>query len=110
MTEDIERNCSVTPVPEDFGIMQNFPNPFNGSTVIRYSLPRSAYVKITVYDMLGKDIAVLVNGQISPGYYETNISAKNLSSGIYFYRMEVIDNTINNAHKLGRVYKMAVIK
>ena len=110
LTEDIERNCSVTPVPEDFGIMQNFPNPFNGSTVIRYSLPRSAYVKITVYDMLGKDIAVLVNGQISPGYYETNISAKNLSSGIYFYRMEVIDNTINNAHKLGRVYKMAVIK
>lgn len=110
MAEDIERNCSISPIPDDFSISQNFPNPFNGSTIIRYNVPRSSYVKITVYDMLGKEIAVPVNGQISPGYYETSISAKNLSSGIYFYRMEVTDNTVSNALKLGRVYKMAVIK
>ncbi len=110
MTGDLEKNCNVIPVPDDFGISQNFPNPFNGSTIISYSLPRSAYVKITVYDLLGKEIAVPVNGQISAGYYETSISGKNLSSGIYFYRMEVTDNTVSNALKLGRVYKMVLIK
>ncbi|MFA5010464.1 MAG: T9SS type A sorting domain-containing protein [Ignavibacteria bacterium] len=111
MAQDVEKNCgSVKPIPDDFGISQNFPNPFNGSTIIRYSIPRSSYVKITIYDMLGKEIAVPVNGQISAGYYETSISAKNLSSGIYFYRMEVTDNTVSNSLKLGRVYKMAVIK
>lgn len=110
IAEEVEKNCRVTPIPEDFGIMQNFPNPFNGSTVIRYSLPRSAYVKITVYDMLGRVVAVPVNGQKQGGYYEANISAKELSSGIYFYRMEITDNTVNNVLKKGRVYKMALIK
>ena len=111
LAADVEKNCGgVKPIPDDFGISQNFPNPFNGSTIIRYNVPRSSYVKITVYNMLGKEIAVPVNGQISPGYYETSISALNLASGIYFYRMQVIDNTVSNALKLGRVYKMAVIK
>ncbi|MFA7361185.1 MAG: T9SS type A sorting domain-containing protein [Candidatus Kapaibacterium sp.] len=111
LANDLEKNCDeIVNAPSDFGISQNFPNPFNGSTIIRYSLPRSANVKITVYNMLGRVISVPVNGQISPGYYETSISALNLASGVYFYRMEVVDNTVSNALKLGRVYKMVVIK
>lgn len=111
LANDLEKNCDeIVNAPSDFGISQNFPNPFNGSTIIRYSLPRSANVKITIYNMMGNVIAVPVNGQIQPGYYETSISALNLASGVYFYRMEVVDNTVSNALKLGRVYKMVVIK
>lgn len=111
LANDVEKNCDyIVKAPSDFNISQNFPNPFNGSTIIRYSLPRRAHVKITVYNLLGREVAVPVNGQIPPGYYETSISALNLASGVYFYRMEVVDNTVSNALKLGRVYKMVVIK
>lgn len=110
MAEDVERNCIATLLPDDFSISQNFPNPFNSQTVIRYNAPRSAYIKISIYNMLGQKIAVPVNGQVSAGFYEINVTALNLSSGIYFYRMEVTDNTVSNVLKRGRVYKMAVIK
>lgn len=78
--------------------------------MIRYTAPRSAYIKISVYDLLGKEIAVPVNGQMPAGYHEINLSVLNLSSGIYFYRMQVVDNTVSNTLKLGRVYKMVVVK
>lgn len=109
---EIENNCTnpAAIIPADFSIAQNFPNPFNSQTVIRYTAPRSAYIKISVYDLLGKEVAVPVNGQTPAGYHEVNVSALNLSSGIYFYRMQVVDNTVSNALKLGRVYKMVVVK
>jgi hypothetical protein len=109
---EIENNCTnpAAIIPSDFSITQNFPNPFNSQTVIRYTSPRSAYIKISVYDLLGKEIVVPVNGQTPAGYHEVNVSALNLSSGIYFYRMQVVDNTVSNALKLGRVYKMVVVK
>lgn len=109
LTGDVE-NCTGTIIPDDFSISQNFPNPFNSQTVIRYNVPRSAYIKITIYDLLGKEISVPVNNQVNAGFYEINISALNLSSGIYFYRMEVTDNAFNNTIKRGRTYKMAIIK
>lgn len=73
--------------PAIYSLDQNYPNPFNPSTVIQYSLPEASDVTLAVYDMLGREVASLVDGQKSAGSYEVSFSAMNLSSGIYFYRL-----------------------
>ena len=80
----IESNCSYyeCTIPEDFSLAQNFPNPFNSSTIIKYNVPRSAFVKIVIYDLLGREVSAPVNGQTAPGYYELNVSSLNLASGV----------------------------
>ena len=89
---------------------QNFPNPFNSSTIIKYNVPRSAFVKIVIYDLLGREVSAPVNGQTAPGYYELNVSSLNLASGVYLYRMIVMDNTTSNAIRIGKILKMVVMK
>ncbi|HSD62684.1 MAG TPA: T9SS type A sorting domain-containing protein [Ignavibacteriaceae bacterium] len=76
--------------PSRFFLFQNYPNPFNPSTVIKYQVPELSKVKLTVYDVLGREIKTLVNEEKPVGSYEVEFSAKggNLSSGIYFYRIE----------------------
>jgi hypothetical protein len=76
-------------LPETFLLNQNYPNPFNPSTKISYSIPQSSFVTLKVYDILGKEIAALVNEEKQAGSYEINFDTKNLSSGIYFYRIQV---------------------
>jgi hypothetical protein len=73
--------------PEEFELYQNFPNPFNPSTIIKYSIPTSEFVSLIVYDMLGKEVATLVNEEQSAGNYEVDFNAAGLSSGIYFYKL-----------------------
>lgn len=75
-------------VPEQFELGQNYPNPFNPTTVIRYQLPVSSEVRLEVYDMLGRNVATLVDEQVSAGRHSVNFDAGNLSSGIYLYRLE----------------------
>ncbi|MDQ7816153.1 MAG: T9SS type A sorting domain-containing protein [Melioribacteraceae bacterium] len=72
-----------------FELGQNFPNPFNPETVINYQLGKRSYVTLKVYDLLGKEIALLVNGEKEPGNYSINFSAKEypLSSGVYLYKL-----------------------
>ncbi len=72
-------------LPQEYNLEQNFPNPFNGTTVIRYQIPEECNVKIKLYDMLGKEIKTLVDEYKNPGFYEYRLSSENLSSGIYFY-------------------------
>ncbi|MDX1640793.1 MAG: T9SS type A sorting domain-containing protein [Balneolaceae bacterium] len=74
-------------VPEEFTLSQNYPNPFNPTTVIRYQLPVSSEVRLEVYDMLGRNVATLVNEQVAAGRHTVNFDAGNLSSGIYLYRL-----------------------
>jgi hypothetical protein len=75
-----------------FELSNNYPNPFNPSTQIRYSIPKSSMVSLKVYDMVGRQVATLVNGYQDAGKYtvtfNTNESSLNLSSGVYFYRLE----------------------
>ncbi len=66
---------------------QNYPNPFNPTTVISYSVPTSCQVRLTVLDILGREIVELVNEQKFAGTYEVKFTASNLPSGIYFYRL-----------------------
>lgn len=74
--------------PTDFVLTQNYPNPFNPSTTIEYSVPRNAFVSVKVYDVMGKEIAVLVNGQKTAGNYIVQFNGSNINSGIYFYTLE----------------------
>lgn len=71
-------------------LMQNYPNPFNPGTTISYSLPKTANVSLKVFNLLGQEVAVLVNEQRSPGYYQVQWNAT-VPSGIYFYRLQAGD-------------------
>jgi len=77
----------ITEIPTSFELSQNYPNQFNPTTTIRYSLPTSANVKLVVYDLLGREIATLVNEEQSAGWKEVQWNAKNMSNGIYFYKL-----------------------
>ncbi|MCK9424451.1 MAG: T9SS type A sorting domain-containing protein [Ignavibacteriaceae bacterium] len=82
-------------IPESYQLEQNYPNPFNPSSTIRYDIPKTSFVKISVYDMLGREIKVLVNEEKNPGRYEIVFDAKELASGIYFYAIRTGEFTQN---------------
>ena len=75
-------------LPLGFALSQNYPNPFNPSTKIKYSVPQTSRVQIKVYDVLGNEVATLVNEEKPAGVYEANWNAANLSSGVYFYQIK----------------------
>jgi len=81
-----------------FALSQNYPNPFNPITRIKYSIPYSADVSIKIFDMLGKEVETLVDEYKSAGTYEISFSLKNLSSGIYFYR--IISGNYSKTNKM----------
>ena len=71
-----------------FNLAQNYPNPFNPATTIRYQLSQSGFVSLKVYDLIGREVATLVNGQKPAGSYNVNFDASSLTSGVYFYRLK----------------------
>ena len=76
-----------TEIPREFSLEQNFPNPFNPVTNIKFDVAKSGPVKIIIYDLLGKEVSVVINKQLAPGRYMIDFNAENLSSGIYFYKL-----------------------
>jgi hypothetical protein len=90
----IKYNSGVTPVKNEssllnqFTLEQNYPNPFNPKTVISYQLPVSGNVTLKVYDLLGREVATLVDEYRVAGRYEIEFNASELSSGIYFYKLQ----------------------
>ena len=83
-------------LPRSFVLHQNYPNPFNPITKIRYEIPKPAHVKLVIYDLLGREVLVLINKTVEPGYYETYWDGKtsqgdNVSSGLYFYTIKAGD-------------------
>jgi len=89
-TVDSEPLSSEIPgdVPIELELAQNYPNPFNPSTVIRYTVPEQAHIRLTIYDMLGREISVLVNEQQGPGSYDVTWDGTDFTSGMYLYRLE----------------------
>ncbi len=74
--------------PLTFALEQNYPNPFNPSTNIKYSVPENGFVKLSVYNLVGEEVSVLVNETVDAGFYEVAFNAANLPSGTYFYRLQ----------------------
>lgn len=74
-------------MPESFHLSQNYPNPFNPTTTIQFSIPQSEFVSLRIYDVLGNEVAELINQDLSGGSYDVQFSAHNLSSGVYFYQL-----------------------
>jgi hypothetical protein len=74
-------------IPKEYALYQNFPNPFNPSTVIKFDIPKNSDVKLIVYDLLGREASELVNRQMNAGRYEISWNAGNLASGVYYYKL-----------------------
>jgi hypothetical protein len=97
-------------IPKDFHLYQNYPNPFNPSTKIKFDIPnfplmkgaRGMSVRLTIYDILGREIATLVNQQLNPGMYEVEWDASNYPSGVYFYKI--------NTESFNQTKRMVLIK
>ncbi len=103
----------AAPVPTEFKLEQNYPNPFNPSTTIKYSIPvtvksEMSNVKIIVYDILGREVATLVNKKQSAGNYEIPFDANELTSGLYIYRLQV--NTPDGKGNYIQAKKMILLK
>jgi hypothetical protein len=75
----------VPGIPESYALEQNFPNPFNPSTTIRYGLPNRSHVTLLVFNTLGQQVVQLTNGDMDAGYHEVRFDGSSLSSGVYFY-------------------------
>ncbi len=78
----------IDPIPDDFTLQQNFPNPFNPNTQINFDLPEQAEVNLSVYNALGQRVATLAHGSMQAGRYDVTFDASGLSSGLYIYRLE----------------------
>ncbi|MRR08457.1 MAG: T9SS type A sorting domain-containing protein, partial [Deltaproteobacteria bacterium] len=87
LSEMITSAPALSERPNMFLLSQNYPNPFNPSTNIKYELPKSSDVKLSVYDMLGREVSVLVNERSEAGFHEVMFDASGLSSGVYLYRL-----------------------
>lgn len=85
-----------------YELCQNYPNPFNPVTTIKYYLPKTSHVKLTVFDILGNEVIILIDGIKSSGVYEETWNASGVPSGIYFYQM--------NADGLLQTKKLIFIK
>jgi hypothetical protein len=84
-TSSIEENNNELVL--DYSLTNNFPNPFNPTTKIKYQIPKVSFVTLKVYDVLGSEVATLVNEEKPTGSYEVEFNANDLSSGIYFYKL-----------------------
>ena len=73
---------------DKFELEQNYPNPFNQSSIIKFQCPMNGMVELKIYDLLGKEVAVLLNEKLQPGTYQVQFNAENLTSGIYYYRLK----------------------
>jgi hypothetical protein len=81
-------------IPVNYGVSQNFPNPFNPSTIIKYQIPQNSLVSLKVYNSLGQEVATLVNGMVNAGSYEVQLNSSNLSSGVYYYVIKAGENFV----------------
>ena len=88
---EVEEDSKLSNIPAQSALGQNYPNPFNPTTTIAYGLPQAGKVQLTVYNLLGKEVTRIVDGEMPAGYHEISLDATDLSSGIYFYRLQTGD-------------------
>ena len=86
-------------IPKAFKLGSNYPNPFNPNTMFKFEIPKTELIKIVIYDILGREVAILMNEKLNPGVYEANWNAGNYSSGVYFYQL-IADGQIIDTKKM----------
>lgn len=91
LSELVGINSISEETPAAFVLSQNYPNPFNPVTNIKFEIPKSGFVKISVFDILGREITVLLNEQLQPGSYIVDWDASHYPSGVYFYQLETVE-------------------
>ncbi len=101
-------NTSTGILPDNYSLSQNYPNPFNPVTNIKFDLPKSGFVKMTIYDLLGREITTLVNQQMHAGSYSADWDASSYPSGVYFYKIEIDDPS--TSLRVTETKKMVLIK
>jgi Concanavalin A-like lectin/glucanases superfamily/Secretion system C-terminal sorting domain len=106
-TKDLSTLSVTVNVPKTYALHQNYPNPFNPATTISYDLSANSHVTLKIYDILGREVATLVNGEQNAGVYKVNFNASRYASGVYFYR---IDAEGNNGQKYVAVRKLVLMK
>ncbi len=84
---NVEVEQSTLNVPKEFQLQQNYPNPFNPTTTIQFELPKKSTVTLKLFDILGREVATLVDAELESGVHKINFDGKDLASGIYFYRI-----------------------
>lgn len=84
---DVPTGVGDDQTPSTFALKQNYPNPFNPATTIEFSIPNAGFVSLRVFDVLGKEIATIVNEELAAGNFQRTFSAENLSSGVYYYKL-----------------------
>ena len=95
-------NNELDNIPKEFGLFNNYPNPFNPTTIIRYAIAKTSHVELEVFNILGQKVATLVNADQMPGYYEVSFGGISMASGVYFYLL--------SADSFKEVKKMILIK
>lgn len=86
LVSGVERENSL--LPGEYSLDQNYPNPFNPSTTIKFSIPEASNVVLKVYDILGSEVAVLLNKEVQAGNYTVDFDASNFASGMYIYSIQ----------------------
>lgn len=97
-------------LPDEITLFQNYPNPFNPVTFISYSISENSFIDLTVYDVLGNVIGILVNEKQNPGNYKVKFDGADLPSGIYFYKMDIINPSSKGKNVITEVRKMLLVK
>jgi Secretion system C-terminal sorting domain len=100
-------NDGSSQIPDQFSLANNYPNPFNPSTVIKFGLPQNAKVKISVYNILGQLVTQITNEEYSAGIHSVNFSASGISSGIYIYSINAVGE---NGKQFNSSKKMLLLK
>jgi hypothetical protein len=97
-------------IPVSFKLHPNYPNPFNPYTTIRYTLPKSEFVTLKVYDIVGREVSTLVNKRQTAGSYSVRFDASQISSGLYFYKITAGDPSTGSGQGFNKTRKMVVMK
>ncbi len=105
---DMNENDNAIPV--NYYLSQNYPNPFNPSTRIFYQIPQSGFVVLKVYDLLGREVSTLAKEYKNAGKYEIEFNASNLTSGVYFYRLQAGDPSLRSGQGFSETKKLILLK
>ena len=97
-------------LPVSFALEQNYPNPFNPSTMIKFGLPNAAKVTLKVYDIIGREVAELVNQELAAGFHQYQFNANNLAGGVYLYRITAVGSVDGKESRFSDVKKLMLLK